>query len=237
MRGILSGTVKRVLAKSGYDIRRIDSALQQRQYYNIYQYTKADGSLDYEKYRQVQIEGNKRKVAKAWVLEENVAFLARYIERVVGPPKFGLCHGTRRGVEQAWFKKYLHCDVLGTEISDTAKDFPDTVQWDFHEVKPEWIESVDFIYSNAFDHSYDPEKCMNAWMSCLRKGGICIIEHSSGHAADAATQLDPFGADIVVMPYLILTWASGKFGVREIIEAPKKSANIQYLSFIVVQRW
>ncbi len=237
MRGILSGTFRRVLARSGYDIRRIDSAVQQKQYYNIYQYAKADGSFDYEKYRQVQIEGNKQKVTKVWALEENIAFLSRYIESVVGTPKFGLCHGTRRGLEQAWFKKHLHCDVLGTEISDTAKDFPDTIQWDFHEVKSEWVNSVDFIYSNAFDHSYDPQKCLNAWMSCVRSGGVCVLEHSSGHAADTATQLDPFGADLVVMPYLILTWAKGKYGIREILEAPKKSEKVQYLFFLVIQKW
>jgi hypothetical protein len=237
MRGILSGTFRRVLARSGYDIRRIDSAVQQKQYYNIYQYTKADGSFDYEKYRQVQIEGNKQKATKVWALEENIVFLSRYIEGVVGSPKFGLCHGTRRGLEQAWFKKHLQCDVLGTEISDTAKDFPDTIQWDFHEVKSEWVNSVDFIYSNAFDHSYDPQKCLNAWMSCVRPGGLCILEHSSGHAADTATQLDPFGADLVVMPYLILTWAKGKYGIREILEAPKKSEKVQYLFFLVIQKW
>ena len=26
----------------------------------------------------------------------------------------------------------------------------------FPEVKPEWIGKADFIYSNSFDHSYDP---------------------------------------------------------------------------------
>lgn len=41
------------------------------------------------------------------------------------------------------------------------------------------IDATDFVYSNSFDHSYDPEKCLNAWMSCLKKGGICILEHTS----------------------------------------------------------
>ena len=39
----------------------------------------------------------------------------------------------------------------------------------------------------------DPEKCLNSWMSCLRPGGLCIIEHSSRHEAQAANELDPFG--------------------------------------------
>ncbi len=237
MHKVLAGRVKKVLARFGYDIRVIDPAKQQKSGFTLYSFLKKDGSLDYERYRRIQIEGNKRKTDRVWVIEENIAFLASYIARVVESPQFGLCHGTRRGLEQAWFKKCLNCEVLGTEISDTASQFPDTIHWDFHEVKPEWIGATDFIYSNAFDHSYDPEKCLNAWMSCLRSGGICILEHSSGHAASAVTPLDPFGADIAVMPYLVLTWAKGLYGVREIVEAPAKTEDMSYLFFLVIQKW
>jgi len=230
-------SVKRALARLGYDIRRIDPARQQRSGYTLHTYQRADGTFDYEKYKRIQIEGNIRKEDRVWVIEENIAFLSRYIERVVGPPSFGLCHGTRRGLEQAWFKKYLNCHVLGTEISDTAGQYPDTIQWDFHEVKPEWAGAVDFIYSNAFDHSYDPEKCLDAWMSCLKRGGICILEHSSSHTPAEVSMLDPFGADIAMMPYLIVTWGKGAYGVRQILEAPKRGNDIQYLFFIIVQKW
>ncbi|MBK6621188.1 MAG: hypothetical protein IPG32_10020 [Saprospirales bacterium] len=51
----------------------------------------------------------------------------------------------------------MNCEVIGTEISDSASKFSHTIEWDFHEVKPEWIGRADFIYSNSFDHSYDPE--------------------------------------------------------------------------------
>ena len=76
--------------------------------------------------------------------------------------EFGICHGTRRGKEQEWFRKYLGCGVIGTEISDTVEQFPHTIEWDFHETKAEWINSADFIYSNSLDHSYDPKKCLTA---------------------------------------------------------------------------
>lgn len=237
MHKILSASARKILGKFGYDVRRVDPSRQQKAGYALYKYLREDGTLDYEKYRRIQIEGNKRKTDRVWVIEENIAFLSRQIQRILGSPRFGLCHGTRRGLEQAWFKKYLGCDVLGTEISDTASQFPDTIQWDFHDVKPEWIGATDFIYSNAFDHSYDPEKCLNAWMSCLRRGGICILEHSSGHAASAVTALDPFGADIVMMPYLVVTWGKGLYGVREILEAPEKREDVQYLFFLIVQKW
>ena len=97
------------------------------------------------------------------------------------------------------------------------------------------IEAVDFIYSNSFDHSYDSEKCLDAWMSCLKKGGICILEHSSGHIK--STRLDPFGADIIVMPYLITSWGKGKYGVREILDAPLKKDSLEYLKFIIIQKF
>ena len=165
-------------------------------------------------------------------------FLSAYIVRTIGQPRFGICHGTRRGLEQQWFRKALGCEVIGTEISDTAYQFPQTTQWDFHEAKPEWINSVDFIYSNSFDHSYDPEKCLNVWMSCVRPGGLCILEHSSLHSQEGATNVDPFGAEIVAMPYLILSWAKGNYGVRDLLEAPKRPTvhAVRYQYFIVIQR-
>lgn len=207
--------------------------------YVLHSYTKEDGSFDYKRYRQIQEEGNKRKIDSVWVLEENIEFLANYINSRISPVHFGLCHGTRRGKEQEWFKKYLKSDarIIGTEISETAAEFPDTIQWDFHEIKDEWIGVVDFIYSNSFDHSYDPEKCLNAWISCLRPGGVCILEHTDAHGPKGANDLDPFGAHIMQMPYLITRWGGGKYGVREILKAPAKNANVDYVAFIVIQKY
>ena len=181
---------------------------------------------------------NKQKIDNVWVLEENIAFLADYIRNSnTDVPQFGICHGTRRGKEQEWFSKYLGCKVIGTEISDTAENFPNTLQWDFHETKAEWIDAVDFVYSNSFDHSYDPEECLNAWMSCVKSGGICIIEHTSKHSPLSANQLDPFGAHLVVMPYLIARWGKGQYGVHELVEAPAKRDNTDYVCFIIVKRF
>jgi hypothetical protein len=135
--------------------------------------------------------------------------------------------------------------VIGTEISDTATQFPHTIQWDFHETKPEWIDAVDFIYSNSFDHSYDPQRCLNAWMSCLKKGGLCILEHSSDNSPAITSTLDPFRADLIVMPYLITTWGEGRYCVRQLIKAPHRNTELEtqrmkytldYLYFIVIQR-
>lgn len=186
--------------------------------WSLFQYLREDGSFDYEQYKRIQIQANKKKIQSVWVQEGNIAFLANYLNQRIASPRFGICHGTRRGLEQQWFRKYLDCEVIGTEISDTATDFPHTIQWDFHETRPEWLGAADFIYSNSLDHSYDPAKCLNAWVSCLRPDGILIVEHSADDVD--ARETDPFGAHLQIMPFLVLQWANGAYSTREIIRAP-----------------
>jgi hypothetical protein len=245
----VKNAARRLLQRAGYDLRRIDAAreaseeLIQNKFpvsnggggFALHKYLRDDGSFDYERYRRVQTEGNKIKLDYVWARRENIAFLADYIRKSIGQPRFGICHGTRRGKEQEWFREYLRCEVIGTEISDTAEQFPHTIRWDFHEARPEWLGSVDFIYSNSLDHSYDPEKCLNVWMSCLRSGGLCVVEHSSDD--EGSSEIDPFGAGIELMPYLILKWGKGVYGIRELIEAPSKGSCVDYLYFIVVQKF
>lgn len=199
----------------------------------LYKYEN-DGKFDYSSYKATQVEGNKRKIHNVWAKEENIKFISDYLREQIKDIEFGLCHGTRRGLEQKWFKKYLRCYVLGTEISDTAAQFEDTIEWDFHNVKDSWINSVDFIYSNSFDHSYDPESCINAWADCLKKGGIAVIEHSSGH--EKATALDPFGAKIQIMPYLLAKWLDGKCGIVGILDAPVMRNRQSYQQFLIIQK-
>jgi hypothetical protein len=214
-------------------LRGRHGSVDTNQGFELYRYRKPDGSFDYEQYRNAQVQGNRRKIRNVWVQEENISFLSDYISKTVPRVEFGLCHGTRRGKEQEWFRKYLGCEVIGTEISDTAEEFPHTIQWDFHEVKPEWKGAVDFIYSNSLDHSYDPAKCLRAWLSCIRQGGICIIEHTSRH--EHASELDPFGVDIRILPYLILTWGEGDFCVRELLDAPARVGSLSYSKYLIVQ--
>jgi len=230
----LSKLINSLVKPLGFEIRKAGSHVTSKDGLQLYSYAKADGTFDYDKYREAQIAGNYKKLDNVWVREENVEFLANYIRETVGDTSFGICHGTRRGKEQEWFIKYLGGDVIGTEISDTAEQFPHTIQWDFHEVKPEWVDAADFIYSNSLDHSYDPEKCLDAWMSCVTPRGVCILEHSSGH--ERAAKLDPFDAHVSQMPYLILNWGKGKYFVREILDAPSKKKSLSYLKYIVIQR-
>jgi SAM-dependent methyltransferase len=153
---------------------------------------------DYETYRRVQEEGNKAKLQAQFVKKSHVFFLADWMTaaRAGGAAvTFGLCHGVRRGKEQRWFMKRLPgARVIGTDISDTATEFPDTVQWDFHDDNPEWHDRCDFVYSNSWDHAYDPAKAFAAWAKCLKPGGYLLIDHTAGHMPKSSNVLDPFGA-------------------------------------------
>jgi len=152
-----------------------------------------NGKFAYEDYKKIQTAGNKRKIDYVFESEENIKMLSDYLRNNLNDIRFGLCHGTRRGNEQKWFSKYLNAEVIGTEISDTATTFPNTIQWDFHDVKDEWIGNVDFIYTNSLDHSYDAKYCLKQWFRCLKKNGICIINGTTSHSPWYCEKLDPFG--------------------------------------------
>lgn len=147
-------------------------------------------------YKKIQSKGNKAKLGATWVFEDTIKTLAAYVKSNMPGQVFGICHGTRRGNEQRWFLENLdNAKVIGTEISDTATKFEHTIQWDFHEVKDEWIGNVDFIYSNSMDHSYDPKMCLDQWMKCIKKeSGVCFIEWTNQHNELHTSQYDCFGA-------------------------------------------
>ena len=204
----------------------------------LFRYLTPDGKFDYAAYRRVQEDGNRRKLHARWVHRHVVAFLAGWLKAHVDPLRFGLCHGTRRGDEQVWFRERLGIEVIGTEISPTATDFPHTIQWDFHDTKPEWLEAVDFIYSNSYDHSYDPERCFRAWAACLRVGGVMLLEHTDQHRPTAVSALDPFGAERDELVMMLNEFGRGEFAVREVITEHdfQVADHLKELSFIVVEK-
>ena len=155
---------------------------------------------NYQEYKSIQIEGYSSKVdTHSWVDTYSIRALTSYINEYNPNVKFGLCHGTRRGVEQNHFMETFRTigkdvQVTGTEIApDAANRFPNTIEWDFHEVKDEWIKNVDFIYSNSFDHSYKPKECLDSWMSCLNDKGLCILEWNKD-SENNPRAMDPFAA-------------------------------------------
>jgi hypothetical protein len=157
--------------------------------YVLYEYP------DYATYRLVQTAGNKAKLTWQSVQESHIILLASWMNNALGPVSFGLCHGTRRGAEQQWFHLHLagQPHVIGTEISDTAHQFPNTIQWDFHDENPEWRGRADFVYSNSWDHAFAPRKAFQAWFDALKRGGVLVLDHSKRQGPRTANELDPFG--------------------------------------------
>lgn len=143
----------------------------------------------YDEYVAAQTEANKRKLANVWVRRDTVETIARNTPFGVSAI---LCHGTRNGTEQKLFmKRFPGARVLGTEIAETASKFPNTVQHDFHEPKPEWLGVFDIVYSNAFDHAMRPTIALRTWKGQMAPGGRMFIEYSFAPANNKSRASDP----------------------------------------------
>ena len=155
---------------------------------------------NYDAYVEAQTLLNKHKLDFNFVQAETLDAIAAKLTEKIGTINNGLCHGTRNGFEQKHLRERLNADIIGTEISDTATQFPNTIQWDFHEVKDEWLGSIDFVYSNAIDHSFDPVMCLDRWFSCLRVGGYLILHWTTWNMAVGANKRNMriHGADYLV---------------------------------------
>lgn len=105
-----------------------------------------------------------------------------------------LCHGTRSGEEQAHFKSYFNCYVMGSELSERAKDTADTTIWDFNKVNDKWIGKFDLVYSNAFDHCITPSETISVWRDQLKSDGRLLIEWTDFQNGKGVTDGDPLNA-------------------------------------------
>lgn len=189
---------------------------------------------DYETYRRVQEEGNKAKLGAQFVKKSHIEFLADWMkaQNRKGAIDFGLCHGVRRGKEQSWFRKKLDgANVIGTDISETATQFENTVQWDFHDENPDWAGRADFVYTNSWDHAYDPAKAFTAWVNCLKPGGWLLLDHTRGHMPKASNVLDPFGATREAVIRLLDEHCGAKGRVVEILD---RTADKDYGAAVIV---
>jgi hypothetical protein len=141
---------------------------------------------NYKQYVKAQVDKNIKKLKSVWVTDDEIKLICQRIKNIPDI-KFGICHGVRNAWEVQKFREILGIEVIGTDISPTILDFPNSIQWDFHEVKDEWIDNVDFIYTNSFDHSYDPSFCLVNWMKCIKKNGLCFIQWMASNQ----NKLDP----------------------------------------------
>lgn len=162
----------------------------------------------YEEYRDVQVFYNKKKIGNVWADEGTLDRVAALVQPEAGDRKAsGICHGTRNGFEQNYLNSnYPGIEAIGTDISDTATDFENSVQWDFHDENPEWLGAYDFVYSNSLDQSWKPKLALTTWLNQVRTGGVVIIEHTEDHGPMGASEMDPFGVRPIAMPYVLSDW-------------------------------
>lgn len=85
-----------------------------------------------------------------------------------------LCLGTRNNWERDCFRRFTSNDqIFSLDISPSS--YADFVG-DFNELDLE--PKVDVLFSNAIDHSIDPNKTYLNWLSQLKKNGILIVDFS-----------------------------------------------------------
>ena len=140
-----------------------------------------NGKFDWDLYKGVQQKTSYRKIDNKGPSISRLTLLANHIKENIKNIKFGICHGTRNGVEQKHLRELLNIDVIGTEIADGSGKFDYQIQWDFHDVKDEWVNNVNFIFSNSLDHSYDPVYCLSQWMKCIKDDGIIYLQWDNGY--------------------------------------------------------
>ena len=142
-----------------------------------------------------------------------------------GLTQTGICHGARNGFEVTWLREHLGSEVIGTDISETANDFPNMYVWDFHDYKSEWNDHFDFVYTNSLDQALEPARALDVWAQQITRQGRIYIEHTMAHSAFNAGHMDPFGAHPMVMPYLFFTWGRGRYDLSDILEIEAKQNN------------
>jgi len=182
---------------------------------NVYKYK------NYDEYIACQTAGYNKKIDKQWAVEDNIKYLCEYL--VPMKPERGICHGVRQGAEQSWFNRHLPgCHTIGTELGGIIG--PDTVQWDFNKYRADWKRQFDFLYSNSFDHAFDPEITLQIWFGQVKRGGVLMLEYDmrqehTGEISRGPNKIDPVSITIEELRNIAPRWLPGVSGI-EILDMP-----------------
>ena len=148
-----------------------------------------------QQYLKIQQNANHEKIDQQFETEENILLLCKILNDKIPEKKLGICHGTRTGKEQYWFNEHLSGNsyVFGTDISENADSYKDTIIFDMHNDNKEWLKKFNFIYSNSWDHSYNLKEMLLVWKKHLKKDGYIILNHTPGHTPAGTSEMDPTG--------------------------------------------
>ena len=233
MKNFLVGTknlINQVLFKFGYRISKVNNS---GELVKIYKYK------DYNEYKKTQIFHNKRKIDKVWADEQTLQKISIFLKDNIDVDTIkGICHGSRNGFEQNFFnEKNSGFNVIGTDISETVKDYKNSVVHDFHEEKKDWISNFDFVYSNSLDQSYDPKKALKTWLDQVKKNRFVIIEHSDQHGVLTSGKMDPFGVEANFFPYLLTEWFGHSISLKIIKSIKPNKNNAPVFLFVIKKKF
>lgn len=189
----------------------------------------------YEEYAQTQIYWNKVKLNNVWADKYTLKRVKDILLNEFGNTKkiVGICHGTRNGFEQNFLRSLSNnLDVIGTDISETAKNYNNSIQWDFHDTNSNWNRNQDFVYTNSLDQSWQPHVAVQTWLSQLKQSGLLIIEHTDAHAPRGTSKMDPFGVKPRVMPYVLTAWFGSQISISHSV-AKKSNMDKEAWLFVI----
>lgn len=187
----------------------------------------------YEDYKNTQIFYNKQKIQNVWADEATLSLVLQEVKENFGNKEVqGLCHGSRNGFEQKFFNGNLAGQILGTDISDTASNYENSIQWDFHDVNDKWINKFDFIYTNSLDQSWNPKLALTTWLNQIHDKGLIFIEHTKAHGPQCSSEMDPFGVKPRVMPYVLCDWFGHDISIK-IIKSVKANYKNDVWLFVI----
>ena len=223
---VLKNIINQSLLKFGFRISKVNNT---DELVKIYQYK------NYDEYKETQIFYNKKKLNHIWADEETLSIIGNFIKENINKENInGLCHGSRNGFEQEFFNNnIINAKVLGTDISETANKFKNSVVWDFHKINDRWLNSFDFIYTNSLDQSYDPKLALTTWLGQINKNGYIIIEHSDQHGVRSSGKMDPFGVEANYFPYMLSDWFGHSISIKIIRAIKRNKASAPAWFFII----
>lgn len=159
---------------------------------------------DYAQYVENEVATNRRKFTVISFSQAEVSLIAKTwrSRRVDGEntrvpeETFALCQGIRNGSELRAFSWVLGRRVIGTDISPTVLQVPDGILCDFHECPRLWSDRVCFLYSNAWDHSYDLDLLLERWRGLMCDGGMIFLQHTPNSGSDSGVDLPSLVAKV-----------------------------------------
>jgi SAM-dependent methyltransferase len=237
---LLKKTVKWIFSRLGYQILpaprwATTRGVTEKSGYRLVNWKNAAGEYDLAAYRREQELGNRAKIVQVWTSEDSLQFISHWLKDRGLAPQLIICHGTRNGFEQKIFSGFFNCEVIGTEISPTAVQFPMTVQADFHDLQPQWERRADIVYSNSLDHAYDPAKALQSWAAAVKDGGVIVLEKASDSDPRGASDLDPFAITLPSLVVFLLEALGDIASVRALIDVPRPRDGASYHKMIVVE--